>query len=94
MQAAIDDLWPYTGEIFEIDQTETDLIAAGIAIDPSSLRTEWDKTIDYVLREATLRRPENGWMQTGGRVGHHSEHLGFILAELQHIQRSYPNAKW
>jgi ring-1,2-phenylacetyl-CoA epoxidase subunit PaaC len=79
-QAAIDYLWPYTGEMFE----------GGNA----SLRAEWDKTVAAILAEATLMRPKDGWMQTGGRTGGHSEHLGYILAELQFLQRAYPDAKW
>ncbi len=94
MQAAIDDLWPFTGEMFEADASEQGLIATGIAVDPASLRPVWEQTIEHVLAQATLARPINAWMQTGGRNGRHSEHLGFILAELQHMQRSYPDAKW
>jgi ring-1,2-phenylacetyl-CoA epoxidase subunit PaaC len=79
-QNAIDTLWPYTGEMFEGDN--------------ASLRGEWDQTVSAVLAEATLTRPKDGWMQTGGRRGRHSEHLGYILAELQFLQRAYPNASW
>jgi ring-1,2-phenylacetyl-CoA epoxidase subunit PaaC len=93
-QAAIEELWPYIGEMFEVDQIERALIEAGVAVDPASLRANWDKTIDNVLAEATLARPQDGYMQSGGRVGRHSEHLGFILAELQFLQRAYPGATW
>ncbi len=93
-QAALEDLWPYTAEMFEVDQIERALIEAGVAVDPASLRATWDKTIDDVLAEATLTRPQDGYMQSGGRVGRHSEHLGFILAELQFLQRAYPGAAW
>jgi ring-1,2-phenylacetyl-CoA epoxidase subunit PaaC len=93
-QAALEELWPYTAEVFEIDQVERALIEAGVAVDPASLRATWDKTIDDVLAEATLTRPQDGYMQSGGRVGRHSEHLGFILAELQFLQRAYPGATW
>jgi ring-1,2-phenylacetyl-CoA epoxidase subunit PaaC len=79
-QNAIDTLWPYTGEMFEGSN--------------ASLRGEWDETVDAVLAEATLARPKDGWMQTGGRSGRHSEHLGYILAELQFLQRAYPGASW
>ena len=79
-QDAIDYLWPYTGEMFE----------GGNA----PLRAEWSKTVDALLTEATLVRPKDGWMQSGGRHGRHSEHLGYILAELQFLQRAYPGAKW
>lgn len=93
-QAALEELWPYIGEMFEVDQIERALIEAGVAVDPASLRAIWDKTVDDVLDEATLTRPQGGYMQSGGRVGRHSEHLGFILAELQFLQRAYPGATW
>lgn len=93
-QAALDELWPYTGELFEVDGAERALIEAGIAPDRASLRQTWDTTIGAILSEATLTRPAAGWMQSGGRTGRHSEHLGFILAELQYLQRTYPGATW
>lgn len=93
-QGALEELWPYTAEMFEVDQVERALIEAGIAVDPASLRATWDKTIDDVLGEAMLTRPQDGYMQSGGRSGRHSEHLGFILAELQFLQRAYPGATW
>ena len=93
-EAALDELWMYTGELFETDAVDRALIEAGIAVDPAALRPEWDRTLDRVLAEATLTRPPDGWMQTGGRRGRHSEHLGHILAELQFLQRAYPDAAW
>jgi ring-1,2-phenylacetyl-CoA epoxidase subunit PaaC len=93
-QAALDDLWMYTGELFEADAIERGLIERGVAVDPAALRSEWDETVDRVLSEATLARPPDQWMQTGGRTGRHSEHLGHILAELQFLQRAYPGARW
>lgn len=93
-QNALDDLWLYAGEMFETDQVERALIEAGIAVDPATLRATWDKTINEVLAEATLLRPRDGYMQSGGRSGRHSEHLGHILSELQFMQRAYPGATW
>lgn len=93
-QSAVDELWPFTGELFEIDQVERALMEAGIAVDPAPLKPEWDRTIDTVLAEATLARPHDGWMQSGGRGGRHSEHLGHLLAEMQFMQRAYPGATW
>jgi ring-1,2-phenylacetyl-CoA epoxidase subunit PaaC len=93
-QAALDELWMYTGELFEADAIERGLIERGVALDPQTLRPEWDETVDRVLGEATLKRPPDGWMQTGGRTGRHSEHLGFILADMQFLQRAYPGATW
>ena len=93
-QAAIDHLWAYTGEMFEVDGAERGLIEAGIAIDPSGLKAQWLKTISAVVNEATLALPSNNWMQQGGRDGRHSEHLGHLLSELQSLQRSFPGATW
>jgi ring-1,2-phenylacetyl-CoA epoxidase subunit PaaC len=93
-QAAIDDLWAYTGEMFEVDDGERSLIDAGIAIDPATLRSQWLETVSSVLREATLTLPESDWMQQGGRNGRHSEHLGHLLSELQSMQRTFPGATW
>jgi ring-1,2-phenylacetyl-CoA epoxidase subunit PaaC len=93
-QDALDELWPYTAEMFETDQVERALIDAGVAVDPASLRATWDKTLNHVLSEATLQHPRDGYMQSGGRVGRHSEHLGHILAELQFVPRAYPGATW
>jgi len=77
-----------------VDGAERALIEAGVAIDPAGLRGAWNTTIDDVLTQATLTRPAEGWMQTGGRSGRHSEHLGTILTELQYLQRTYPGATW
>lgn len=93
-QDALDELWMYTGEMFEVDQVERALVERGIAVDPARIRPEWDETVSRVLAEATLQRPRDGWMQTGGRSGRHSEHLGYILAEMQFLQRAYPDARW
>lgn len=93
-QTALDDLWMFTGELFETDEVEQSLIDAGIAVDPESLRDKWNARVDAVLAEATLKRPDNDWMQTGGRSGQHTEYLGYILAEMQYLQRTYPGATW
>ncbi len=93
-QAAIDDLWAYTGEMFEVDDSERGLIANGAAIDPAMLRPRWLKTVSDVVSEATLALPRSEWMQQGGRSGRHSEHLGHLLSELQSMQRTFPGATW
>ena len=93
-QTAIDDLWAYTGEMFEVDDSEGSLIADGIAIDPATLRPRWLKTVSDVVSEATLTLPKSNWMQQGGRSGRHSEHLGHLLSELQSMQRAFPGAIW
>ena len=80
--------------MFAVDDSERGLIDAGIAIDPAGLRAPWLKTITNVVNEATLALPKNDWMQQGGRIGHHSEHLGHLLSELQSLQRTFPGATW
>lgn len=93
-ERALAQLWPFTGELFETDEVEREMIAAGIAVDPASLRDAWRTTVSAVLARATLTMPEDGWMQSGGRGGRHSEHLGHLLAELQYMQRTIPGATW
>lgn len=93
-QDAVDYLWAYTGEMFETDDAERELIASGIAIDSVMLQTAWRETVARVLGEATLTLPTNAWMQSGGRQGRHTEHLGHLLSELQSMQRSFPGATW
>jgi ring-1,2-phenylacetyl-CoA epoxidase subunit PaaC len=79
MQAAVDEVWPYTHELFE---------------DASALRAEWLSTVDGVLTEATLTRPADGWRPTGGRSGRHTEALSYLLAEMQVLHRAHPGARW
>jgi ring-1,2-phenylacetyl-CoA epoxidase subunit PaaC len=93
-QQALEDLWFYSGEMFETDAVEGALIATAVAIDPGAIRTQWEATVDGVLLEATLRCPVAAWMQSGGRSGRHSEHLGHVLATMQFLQRAYPGATW
>jgi len=89
MLKALEELWRYTGELFITAPYENDL---GIAI--SSLKDDWSKKVNIVFEEATLKTPENVFMQTGGKTGMHTEHLGFMLTELQYIQRVYPGCEW
>jgi ring-1,2-phenylacetyl-CoA epoxidase subunit PaaC len=93
-QTAIDDLWAFTGEMFEVDESERALIDAGVAVDPAALRAHWLNTVSDVVSEATLVLPSSDWMQQGGRSGRHSEHLGHLLSELQSMQRTFPGATW
>ena len=94
MQTAIDALWRYTGELFEMDETDQVMIDSGIGIDMAAIKASSDKKIEEVLTEATLTKPESNWMAKGGRNGVHTEHFGFILTELQYLQRAHPDAKW
>jgi ring-1,2-phenylacetyl-CoA epoxidase subunit PaaC len=93
-QRAIDDLWRFTGELFESDESELALVAEGIAVDRRPLRDRWHKEVSRVLAAATLSVPDDGFMQRGGREGKHTEHLGHLLAEMQIVARSYPGAEW
>ncbi|MFL5575739.1 MAG: 1,2-phenylacetyl-CoA epoxidase subunit PaaC [Gemmatimonadaceae bacterium] len=93
-QDALDDLWRYTGELFLGDAVDEALVRAGIAPAPAALEPQWRAQVADVVRRATLRLPEGGYMQRGGRVGHHTEHLGHMLAEMQIVARSFPGAEW
>jgi ring-1,2-phenylacetyl-CoA epoxidase subunit PaaC len=94
MQAAIDDLWMYNGEMFDPDETEVALVEDGIACDVRALLPSWRGTITAILIEATLTVPDREWMQRGGKRGVHTEHLGRMLATMQWMQRAYPGAQW
>ena len=94
LDRVLSSLWPYTGELFADDAVDEQIAAAGIAPLPSSLRSGWDMTVQAVLEEATLTVPQRAWQQKGGRQGVHSEHLGYMLAEMQFLQRAYPDAIW
>lgn len=94
MEKALKALWPYTGEMFVDDPVDVALAEAGIAPLPSGLRAAWDETVTAVLAQATLAHPGEAWQHKGGKQGVHSEHLGFLLAEMQFLQRAYPGATW
>lgn len=95
MQAALDMLWPYVGEMFETDAIDLKLDDAGIAPAPSTLREEYDAVIGRILGEATLSIPDSRFAHQGGRTGKmHSEYLGHILTQMQWLQRAYPDARW
>jgi len=94
VQNAVNDLWQFTGELFETNKAETTLAEKGETALASSLHLAWLSQVTETLKQATLDVPESGWMATGGRSGKHSEHLGYLLAELQYLQRSYPGMEW
>jgi ring-1,2-phenylacetyl-CoA epoxidase subunit PaaC len=94
MQEALDALWPYTGELFLDDATDEALAEAGVAPKPSSLRPAWEGHVGAALNQATLQTPAGAFAHKGGKRGVHSEHLGFLLAEMQFLQRAYPAAVW
>lgn len=92
MQAALDDLWPYVGEMFTSD--EVDAALNGVVPDPASLRADWNDIVETALGNATLTIPQKTFIQKGGKTGIHSEHLGHILSDMQFLQRAYPDATW
>jgi ring-1,2-phenylacetyl-CoA epoxidase subunit PaaC len=93
--AAVAELWPYTAELFAVDDTITDLVAEGVAADPVALQGSWSEEIGAVLTDATIGLPPSGaWRPCGGRVGLHTEALGLLLGEMQSVHRAYPGASW
>jgi ring-1,2-phenylacetyl-CoA epoxidase subunit PaaC len=93
-QRAVDDLWRYTGELFAADEVDREVAAAEIGVDPSTLAEPWQAQVGEVFVRAGLSVPKHEYMQHGGRVGRHTEHLGHMLAEMQIVARSHPGAKW
>lgn len=94
MQTALDELWEFSGESTTADEVDRLVEAAGIGANPDLIQQAFAEKVDAVLREATLKKPDGNWMQRGGKTGTHTEHLGFILAEMQFMQRAYPGQKW
>jgi ring-1,2-phenylacetyl-CoA epoxidase subunit PaaC len=95
MQAAADELWTYTGEVFIYDAVDHAMVAQGVAPAENVLREAWLAHVGEVFAEATLTMPSpDAYMQRGGKQGRHSERLGFILAEMQFLQRAYPDSVW
>ncbi|AHG91253.1 phenylacetate-CoA oxygenase, PaaI subunit [Gemmatirosa kalamazoonensis] len=94
VQSAFDDLWRFTGELFESDDVDRAVAEQGIGVDPSTLRPRWRTRVEAVLAEATLRVPNDGVMASGGRRGRHTEYLGHMLAEMQSVARAHPGAQW
>lgn len=87
-------MWRFGDELFDVDAVLEPLIASGVAVDVRKLRPEWDARIARTLAEATLEAPKPRRGARGGRVGHHSEHLGHLLSEMQFLPRAYPGAVW
>lgn len=95
VQAAIDGLWAFTGEMFLADDVDRAAVACGLGFDPGSLKATWLDYVREVLEEATLKMPPaDAWAHKGGKQGRHTEHLSRLLAEMQVLQRAYPGAKW
>ncbi len=93
-QVALDELWGYTAELFEMDPLEERLVAAGVAVDRRTLEADWRAEVTRAITEASLQVPETAWSVRGGREGVHTEYLGHILSELQYLQRAHPGLSW
>ncbi|MCP5201024.1 MAG: phenylacetate-CoA oxygenase subunit PaaC [Gammaproteobacteria bacterium] len=93
-QAALDELWGYTAELFTPDAVDSAMLEAGVAPDLATLRTRWEADVLARLAEAGLTVPADDWQAEGGRAGRHTEHMGRLLAELQFVQRAYPGQQW
>ncbi len=94
IQKSINDLWEYTGDMFTTDAKIDALTNDGIAPDYNLIKENWVKTVEEVLYRATLKKPEDSYMQNGSLEGRHSEFLGHLLGDMQYLQRAYPNAEW
>lgn len=93
-QKALNELWRFTGEFFEVEEADELLVKEGIAVEVKSFQPKWEEEIKALFLKANLTLPENVFMQTGGRKGIHTEHLAYLLAEMQALPRMYPDAKW
>jgi len=94
MQEAIQELWTYTDELFHLTDNDQSMIEQGVGVDLSALKKPYYQKVSELLTEASLETPESRWFQKGGKQGIHTEHLGFLLADLQYMQRTYPNMEW
>ena len=94
LQTALNDLWMFTSDLFDMDDVDVLLMNQGIVPNLNKIKDEWEKRVKEVITEATLQIPTTIIKQKGSREGKHSEHLGFLLAEMQSMQRAYSGAKW
>lgn len=94
IQEAFDNLWTFTNELFLMTADDTAMVGAGVGVDVAALKAAWTQEITALLTEATLTVPDLKYFLKGGKEGIHSEHMGFILTEMQYMQRTYPNMTW
>lgn len=94
MQTAINDLWTYTDELFHQTEADKAMVSENIGVDVTQLKAAYYSKVNTILAEATLEIPESKWFQKGGKEGIHTEHMGYLLTELQYMQRTYPNMEW
>lgn len=94
LQAAVNDLWKYTDEFFQMTKADENMLKEGVGVNLEELREPWKKNVSEVLREATIEIPEVQFYQRGGKDGVHTEHMGHLLTEMQYLQRTYPGLEW
>ena len=94
MQQAINDLWTYTDELFHQTEADKAMVSEGIGVDVTKLKKGYYEKVSEVLQSATLEVPDLKYFQKGGKEGIHTEHMGYLLSELQYMQRAYPNMEW
>jgi len=94
MQEAIDSLWTYTDELFHQTDADKAMVKEGVGVDVTLIKDKYYELVGSVLEEATLKIPESKWFQKGGKKGVHTEHFGYILSDMQYMQRAYPNMEW
>ena len=94
MQNAINTLWTYTDELFHQTEADKVMVNESIGVDVTKLKDVYYNRVSEVLEEATLQIPESKWFQKGGKQGIHTEHMGYLLSDLQYMQRTYPNMEW
>ena len=93
-QEALNDLWAYTDELFHYTEADQQMIADGVGVDTAKFKTAYYERVEAILEEATLSIPESKWFKKGGKEGIHTEHMGYLLNDLQFMQRTYPNMEW
>ena len=94
MQSAINDLWTYTDELFHQTEADKAMVEIGVGVDVTMLKDTYYKNVSDLLLESTLEVPDSKYFQKGGKEGIHTEHLGYLLSDLQYMQRTYPNMEW
>ncbi len=94
MQEAIDELWAFTDELFDLTEADKAMISEGIGVDTSKFKEKYYEEVSELLKESNLQVPERKYFIKGGKNGTHSEYMGYILSDLQYMQRTYPNMEW
>jgi ring-1,2-phenylacetyl-CoA epoxidase subunit PaaC len=94
VQQSLDNLWKFTGEMFSPDDLDDEMRAIFNGPHLEIIEAQWREDVRAIVEQATLKMPDNQWMVSGGKQGRHTEHFGYLLAEMQHLQRTYPGATW